>query len=407
MSEGWEEVKLVSLCIKIQSGGTPKSDNIEFYQGDMPFVAIHDITSSNKYLWNTKKHITDKAVKLSSTWKVPKNSILYTIYATLGEVVINKIDVTTNQAILNIIPNKNIDLEFFYYVLKYFKREIYKHISQTTQKNLNATIVKDFDINIPKSLQEQQKIADILTKVDETIEFTEKIIEKDERIKKGLMQDLFSKGIDEKENLRNEETHEFKPSDLEMIPKEWDVETLSPNFAKITTGNKDTQDRNNDGLYPFFVRSNTIERINSYSYDGEAILTSGDGVGVGKIYHYVNCKFDFHQRVYMLYNFKKDISGKYLFYYFRENFYNEIAKDSAKTTVDSVRLHMIADMKIPKPKLQEQEKIASILSSIDSKIQKEKQELNKLKSIKEGLMQDLLTGNKQKEVTCMIKEAVV
>jgi len=277
----------------------------------------------------------------------------------------------------------------------------------STQKAINNTKTATIEITFPESLPEQQKIADILTKVDETIEATEKIIVKDERIKKGLMQDLFSKGIDEKGNLRSEETHEFKDSELGRIPKEWDVETLSPNFAKITTGNKDTQDRNNDGLYPFFVRSNTIERINSYSYDGEAILTSGDGVGVGKIYHYVNCKFDFHQRVYMLYNFKKDISGKYLFYYFRENFYNEIAKDSAKTTVDSVRLHMIADMKIPKPKLQEQEKIASILSSIDSKIQKEKQELNKLKSIKEGLMQDLLTGNKQKEVTCMIKEAVV
>ena len=70
---------------------------------------------------------------------------------------------------------------------------------------------------------------------------------------------------------------------------EWQETTIG-SIAEVTTGNKDTQNRVDDGTYPFFVRSQTVERINSFAYDGEAILTSGDGVGVGKNFHYINCK---------------------------------------------------------------------------------------------------------------------
>ncbi len=92
---------------------------------------------------------------------------------------------------------------------------------------------------------------------------------------------------------------------------EW-KENFLGELADITTGNKDTQNRIDDGQYPFFVRSQAVERINSYCFDGEAILTSGDGVGVGKNFHYINGKFDYHQRVYCLNNFKTQVSGKYI-----------------------------------------------------------------------------------------------
>src|SRR5690606_26803689 len=98
-----------------------------------------------------------------------------------------------------------------------------------------------------------------------------------------------------------------------------------------------------------FVRSQTIERINSYSFDGEAILTSGDGVGVGKIYHYIIGKFDFHQRVYCIYDFDTVVEGRYIFYYFSEHFYPRVMQLSAKNSVDSVRRAMITEMPIAIP----------------------------------------------------------
>ena len=120
----------------------------------------------------------------------------------------------------------------------------------------------------------------------------------------------------------------YKQTEVGMIPVDWEVKEIQE-FATIRTGDSDTQDRLDEGEYPFFVRSQTIERINSYSFDGEAILTSGDGVGVGKIYHYVNEKFDYHQRVYKFSDFKK-VEGKYLYYYLQYNLAEEVVKLSAK-----------------------------------------------------------------------------
>ena len=138
----------------------------------------------------------------------------------------------------------------------------------------------------------------------------------------------------------------------------WKPELLG-NTCKVTTGGRDTQNRVENGLYPFFVRSNTVERINSFSYDGEAILTSGDGVGVGKNFHYINGKFDFHQRVYALLEFKENYSGKFIYQLFVEKFHKRVMRLSAKNSVDSVRMNMITEMSIAFPTLPEQQKIAS------------------------------------------------
>ena len=121
---------------------------------------------------------------------------------------------------------------------------------------------------------------------------------------------------------------------------DWEVKKLG-DLANIGTGKKDTQDKVEDGKYPFFVRSQIVERINSYSFDGEAILTAGDGVGVGKVFHYINGKFDYHQRVYKLSDFKEGTSGRYIYEYFKKNFIREVTKYTAKTSVDSVRMEMI------------------------------------------------------------------
>ncbi len=171
---------------------------------------------------------------------------------------------------------------------------------------------------------------------------------------------------------------------------EWEIKKLGE-LADICTGKKDTKDKVEDGTYPFFVRSQTIERINSYSFDGEAILTAGDGVGVGKVFHYINGKFDYHQRVYKLSNFKERTNGRYIYEYFKNNFIREVTKYTAKTSVDSVRMEMITKMDIPHPSLQEQEKIAFFLSLIDDKINLQSEKVKYLKDYKKGLMQKIFS----------------
>lgn len=186
----------------------------------------------------------------------------------------------------------------------------------------------------------------------------------------------------------------YKQTEIGVIPKDWNIESIEQ-LATITTGSKNTQDRISEGLYPFFVRSQTVEKINSYSYDGEAVLTAGDGVGTGKVFHYINGKFDFHQRVYKISDFNKKLNGYYFFLYFSNNFFNRIMQMTAKSSVDSVRMEMIADMKILVPANAEQSAIAAALSDIDVLIEKLKKLIEKKKNIKQGAMQELLAGKRR------------
>jgi len=182
----------------------------------------------------------------------------------------------------------------------------------------------------------------------------------------------------------------YKQTDIGVIPTDWDIDFVK-NIAEIKTGGKNTQDRIEGGEYPFFVRSQIVERINSYSYDGEAVLTAGDGVGVGKVMHYINGKFDCHQRVYRISDFNNKISGYYFYLYFSNNFLNRIMQMTAKSSVDSVRMDVIANMQIPiPPTIIEQTAIATALSDADALINSLEKLIAKKRNIKQGAMQQLL-----------------
>ena len=189
----------------------------------------------------------------------------------------------------------------------------------------------------------------------------------------------------------------YKKTEIGVIPEDWGLKKIKE-FSLIKTGSKNTQDKIENGKFPFFVRSQTIERINSYSFDGEAVLTAGDGVGVGKVFHYLNEKFDYHQRVYSISSFDKDVHGFYFFKYFQNNFLDRIMQMTAKSSVDSVRMETISEMPIPLPPLPEQQAIAEALSDADSWIESLEQVIAKKRLLKQGAMQDLLSPKEDWEV---------
>tara|TARA_R110002072_G_scaffold303107_2_gene493833 strand:- start:116925 stop:118097 length:1173 start_codon:yes stop_codon:yes gene_type:complete len=183
----------------------------------------------------------------------------------------------------------------------------------------------------------------------------------------------------------------YKETDVGVIPNDW-TSCRIDKHAIIKTGSRNTQDRVNDGAYPFFVRSQRVEKINSYSYDGEAVLTAGDGVGTGKVFHYINGKFDVHQRVYRISEFSKDLDGRYFYYQFSTRFYERIMSMTAKSSVDSVRMEMIAGMNIALPSAEEQRAIATALSDVDALLEELDRLIAKKRDIKQATMQQLLTG---------------
>jgi type I restriction enzyme S subunit len=187
-------------------------------------------------------------------------------------------------------------------------------------------------------------------------------------------------------------TRGYKPTEVGVIPGDWNTDYIE-NFAHITTGSRNTQDRIDGGQYPFFVRSQTVERINSYSFDGEAVLTAGDGVGTGKVFHYINGKFDVHQRVYRISDFSKEVNGFYFYLYFSTHFYNRIMQMTAKSSVDSVRREMIARMLVPLPPTEaEQSAIAKALSDVDVLLDALERLISKKRDLKRAAAQQLLTG---------------
>ena len=180
---------------------------------------------------------------------------------------------------------------------------------------------------------------------------------------------------------------------LGKIPKHWNRISLKF-LCQISTGDKDTVNKIDDGLYPFFVRSPQIERINSYTYDGEAILMAGDGVGAGRVFHYFCGKFDFHQRVYNLHNIQ-GAKGKFLYYYLSSNFYKLMDAGSAKSTVDSVRLPMLKDFPVVVPTIEEQSRIANFLdkkcTEIDELIALQDRMIAQLTTYKQAVITETVT----------------
>ncbi|NML70611.1 hypothetical protein HHL23_12455 [Chryseobacterium sp. RP-3-3] len=189
--ENWEVRKLGEMVTLIKSGGTPLSSIREYYNGEIPFLSISDMTEQGKYLNSTSNYISQKGLDNSASWLVPVDSIIYSMYASVGLVSINKIELATSQAVLNIIFKKEYDLEYLYYYLTSIREDILKYVGEGTQKNLNAQAIKDFDILFPKK-DEQTYIAKILSDMDTEIEALKGKLVKANQIKQGLMQELLT-----------------------------------------------------------------------------------------------------------------------------------------------------------------------------------------------------------------------
>jgi len=175
----------------------------------------------------------------------------------------------------------------------------------------------------------------------------------------------------------------------------WEQRKVSE-LCSISTGKSNTKDRADDGLYPFYVRSPIIEKSNRYLFDEEAVLTVGDGVGTGKVFHYVNGKYDLHQRVYRMFGFFDNILAKFFYYCFSIHFYSRVMSMTAKTSVDSVRYEMIADMDISFPKVDEQKKVFTYFDHLDQLITLQQSKCDTLKKMKKSMLQKMFPKNGSK-----------
>lgn len=214
----WKEVRLGDVCTRVCSGGTPKSTNLSYYGGEIPWLNTKEIDFNRIY--STEKTITDSGLNNSSAkWIVP-NTVTVAMYgATAGKSCIVKVPMTTNQACCNLTINDEVaDYEFVYYSLKNDYTTLASLANGGAQQNLNAQIIKDYVLKMP-SLADQRRIASILSSLDRKIELNNKINADLEEMAQAVFKNWFV-------DFEPFKDGKFVDSELGMVPEGWKVGTL-------------------------------------------------------------------------------------------------------------------------------------------------------------------------------------
>lgn len=187
----WKPIPLKSMG-KIVSGGTPDTSNKEFWDGSVKWLTPTDVTAlKSRYVLNTKRTISELGVSNSSATMLPKGSLMVCTRATIGALAISTSDICTNQGFKNLVPNKKFDVEFIYYLLSFFPNEMISKASGSTFLELSKKDFEKIELSCP-TLDEQQKIATVLSVADQEIDTLKQKLSQLNQEKKALMQQLLT-----------------------------------------------------------------------------------------------------------------------------------------------------------------------------------------------------------------------
>lgn len=275
-TEDWEERKLIDLVVRLN-----KSTN----SSRLPKVEFEDIVAGEGRL---NKDVSQKFDNRKGIEFLP-NDILY---GKLRPYLKNWFKATFTGVALGdfwVFRAKKSDSDFIYSLIQADRyQKAANDTSGTKMPRSDWKKVSGTVFYIPNDLKEQQKIGTFFKQLDDTIALDQRKLDLLKETKKGFLQKMFPKNGAKVPEIR-----------FPGFTDDWE-QRKSKELCTISTGKGNTQDKIDDGIYPFYVRSATIEKSNDYLYDQEAVLTVGDGVGTGKVFHYVNGKYNLHQRVYRM-----------------------------------------------------------------------------------------------------------
>ena len=376
---------------------TPDTNNKNFYLNwDIPFVKIED--TENKYIKNTKSFITKEWLKHSSAWLIPSNNIIFTNGATVWNVAINKIPVATKQGILWIIPNKNIDKEYMYYLLSntHFQNEVKNRTAKWTFETIILRNLKEIPISLP-SLPEQEKIWVLFEQLDSHISKNQQKLEKLKNMKLSFLQKLFPKDWSALPELR------FKG-----FEGAWEERKLGEISNRITRKNE-----NLETLLPLTI-SAQFGLVDQITFFNNRIASSNIK------WYYLIKKWEFAYNksysawyprwvikqlkdynmwalstLYIIFSINSlKTNHKYILYFYETNLWH---KDIAEKAAEWARNHWLLniavndffDTNLSLPSLPEQEKIWAFFEKLDTQITQQTQKLEKLKNLKQSLLEKM------------------
>jgi type I restriction enzyme S subunit len=406
----WTIASIGELADFLKAGGTPRRTKSEYWGPGLPFVKIDDLVASAGELTRAAETISPEGLANSSAWEVPEGSILLAMYASIGEVAINRLPVATNQAIIALRPNPAVaDRDFVYFALRHARRRLVTHNVQTTQRNVSKSIIERFAIALPP-LVEQRSIAAALRTADREFRLTATVVSETERLKRSLSEHLFTFGA------RRANGEAAVETSIGPIPADWKLVELGD---LIVEGPK-------NGLYrpeTAYGSGTPILRIEDFANDGEIVTTSRSRVSVdGDAGHFLLKRGDIVlNRVNSLSHLGKValIAGddpllfesnmmrfrvdenvvlpEFVFRYLGAPRARRQVQARAKRAVaqSSINQGDVRSILCPVPPVDEQRAIARFLRAVDRKWKAERSSWRAQRVLFQTLMQDLLDGNRR------------
>ncbi len=381
----WRIVKLSEVADVVSGYGFPlKYQGKE--QGTYPFVKVGDMNLSDKYVNTASNFVGREELKQLHAKVFPSGT---TIFPKIGMAVyLNKfrilsVEATFDNNVAGIVPRRIHD-EFLYYY--FVSRVDLKAISNiTTMPSIKKSTLENLQIPCP-SLNEQQRIAEILSTADEAIQMVNDQITQTEHLKKGLMQTLLTKGIGHTK---------FKMTEIGEIPEEWETSVLN-NVVDIMDHKRiplsEAQRMNKKGPYPYCGANGIIDYIDNFIFDDECVLLAEDGGTYEKFEnkaYIMDGKYWVNNHAHVIKGKQGIAHNRFILYWLN---FSDIRKYITGSTRTKLNLENLKKIPLPKIPLPEQQKIADILTTVDDKLKLLRNKREYLEKLKKGLMGELLTG---------------
>lgn len=373
----WEEKTLGECMTLIASKGYKGKDLVNDEDKAIMF-SPSDIDTFGVVSLVKNAHISDELFKKSKEALVKDGDILFTKTASIGKVgYVKNLDhnATINPQIVILRANENVDSYFLFCAVRTesFKKQVRKISGGTTIKTMSQEALKKLKIKIPKSIEEQRKIAAALAAYDEMIAVKTAKLETWQECKKRMVKEIFGR------------TKRFRDDDGNEFP-EWEEKTLGT-VVSITTGKLNANEMVDGGQFDFYTSGVDVFKIDKAAFNGPAITVAGNGANVGCL-HLADGKFNAYQRTYVLQDFLA--CREYIYAAIEVKLPNVIKKYKRGSAIPYIVMDMLADLKIPLPCMEEQQKIGNFLAEIDNEIEIQKEFIKTYAEGKRRMMRELM-----------------
>ncbi len=373
----WERKKLGDVANSYINGGTPGTQNKNYWIGDIPWIQSSDLKNDDIWNVNINKYITNKAVNDSAAKLIPANSIAIVTRVGVGKLAYMSQEYSTSQDFLSLVDIKE-DLIFIMYMLYFKISKVSSSLQGTSIKGITKKELLNLSISIVNNTAEQNRIGQVFKILDNSINLHERKYEELTLIKKALLQKLFPKKDGFKPEVRYKNFNDaWEQRKLGEVVERFD------NLRIPVTSSKREK-----GITPYYGANGIQDYVQGYTHDGEFVLVAEDGANDLQNYpvHYVNGKVWVNNHAHVLQGKNKMVDNLFLV-----NAIKQIKIETYLVGGSRAKLNADVMMKLPikVPTFNEQQRLGKYFARLDSLITLHQCKLEKLKQLKKFLLQNM------------------